>query len=336
VSDNAQQSMAVRTGALRTGALRTDPLVSVIIRTYNRSRRLQGAIESALHQTHRPCEVIVVDDGSTDDTRSVVERYGGTVRYVHQAHAGVSAALNAGIKEAAGAYLAFLDDDDLWRTRMVQRTVEALEGAGGGEGVAYAGSRYFIEHATERLIDPGWVGRSGDIFDSLIEENFIPINAVLVRRRCLEAVGGCDETLQGYEDWDLFLRIALAGFAFRYVDEPLALIRLHPDHQSADELMMKRSALAVVSKLSHAPGISPDRRLLIRRALARRHLSLGWYLALQDRREEGGKELRAASPSGFVQTAQKVILRMLTASVPPAPLRSLNRWAESRRTRRRR
>jgi glycosyltransferase involved in cell wall biosynthesis len=299
-------------------------LVSVIIRTYNRSRYLQEAIESVLRQTYDNVELIVVDDGSTDETRLVVQRHAGKIRYLYQAHAGVSAALNAGITHATGAYLAFLDDDDLWREQLLERTVPVLEVAGNEVGVAYVGSRYFIGNDTGHLIDPGWTGRSGDLFDALIENNFIPINAVLIRRRCLEAVGGCDPALGGYEDWDLFLRIALAGFAYRYLDDQLALIRLHPAHQRSDTLMMKRDALAVVSKLSRTPGVSPERQRLIRRALARRHLSLGWHLILQDHREEGAKELCAASPVGFVQMAQKQTMLLLASLLGTVSLRRIN------------
>jgi len=312
-------------------ASRTDMRISVIIRTYNRSRYLKEAIESVLRQTYTNFELIVVDDGSTDGTRTVAEQYGGRIRYVCQAHAGVSAALNTGIAHSTGACLAFLDDDDLWRERMLERAVRALESAGGETGVVYVGSRYFVGNDTTRLIDPGWVGRSGDIFDLLIEENCIPINAVLIRRRCLEAVGGCDAALGGYEDWDLFLRIALAGFYYCHLDDPLALIRVHPAHQSSDTLMMKRDALAVVSKLCGAPAVSPERRRLIRRALARRQLSLGWYLMLQNRREEGARELHAASPVGGAQAAQKRVLILLSSLFGAPSLQRITDWLAPRR-----
>jgi glycosyltransferase involved in cell wall biosynthesis len=309
-------------------------LVNVVIRTYNRSALVTGAIESALNQTHRPVEVIVVDDGSTDGTETVVRGYGDRVRYVRQSHAGVAAALKTGIVTAQGDYLAFLDDDDLWREQMLERSISVMEATGEEVGVTYVGSRYFSNNDTTHLIDPGWTGRSGDIFSQLIKNNFIPINAVLIKKRCLEVVGGCDDALRGYEDWDLFLRIALAGFAYRYIDEPLALIRNHPAHQSSDVLMMKRNALAVVSKLDRIPGLSPERRREVRRALAKRHLSLGWYLTLQNRCEEGGKQLRAASPVGLLQRAQQAALVLLTALGAPALLRNVQGRIESSQVRR--
>jgi glycosyltransferase involved in cell wall biosynthesis len=309
-------------------------LVTVVIRTYNRSALVTSAIESALNQTHRPVDVMVVDDGSTDATEAVVRRYGDRVRYVRQSHAGVAAALNTGLGKAQGDYLAFLDDDDLWQEQMLERSLSVLEVAGDEVGVTYVGSRYFSNHDTTRLIDPGWTGRSGDIFGPLLENNFIPINAVLIKKRCLEVVGGCDDALRGYEDWDLFLRIALAGFAFRYIDEPLALIRRHPAHQSSDVLMMKRNALAVVSKLDRSPGLSPETRREVRRALAKRRLSLGWYLMLQNRCEEGEEELRAASPVGLLQRAQQTALVLLTTLGAPALLRNVKARIESSQVRR--
>ena len=101
-------------------------LVSVVIPTYNRGRLIARAIESALAQTYRNVSVVVVDDGSTDDTRKVVDSYGGCVSYVHQQNAGVSSARNTGLRCARGEFIAFLDSDDEWQPWKIDAEVAAL------------------------------------------------------------------------------------------------------------------------------------------------------------------------------------------------------------------
>ncbi len=303
-------------------------LVSVIIATYNRSHYLPEAIESVLNQTYKDFEIIVVDDGSTDETRTVVKRYGKRVGYIYQENAGVLSARNTGIKNSKGVFLAFLDDDDLWLERMLERTVETLEKSGEDVGVAYVDCRYFKESERNKLINKGMRHYSGDVFDELLKANFMPINTVLIKKECIDKVGGFDETIEGYEDWDLLLRIAFAGFKFEFIDERLSFIRVHDTHMSSRLLMMKRNSLKVIEKLGSMPGKSLKQGYWIKKTLAKRHLSLGWYLTLNGHRDEGREEIRRAVPRGVKQILQKWIAILLTSIHNTVLLQKINTFIE--------
>ncbi len=305
-----------------------DNLVSVIIPTYNRSHYLPEAIESVLNQTYKDFEIIVVDDGSTDDTRDAAKKYKEKVRYIYQKNSGLPSALNTGIESSKGAYIAFLDDDDIWKESMLQRTVETLEKTREDVGATYVDCRYFKDSDKNKLIDKEMKHYSGDIFEKLLQNNFIPVNTVLVKRVCIEKVGCFDETLPGYRDWDLLLRIAFAGFKFEFIDEPLALIRVHDANMSSQLLRLKRGALKVIEKFENMHGKSLKKDYLIKRTLAKRHLSLGWYLTLHGYRDEGREEIRMAVPMEAKQILQKWIAILLTSIHNVVLLQKINTFIE--------
>ena len=192
--------------------------VSVVIPTYNRSHCIGAAIDSVLAQTLLACEVIVVDDGSSDDTREVVEAYGGKVRYLFQQNAGVSSARNAGLRAARGDWIAFLDSDDEWIPEKLALQTAELQ--------AHPG---MLAHLVDCAIDENVAGRKRSIFEIRgMAAEFAscpllprPIRAVLagcffpsgwlVRRAAIEDAGFFDEDLRVYEDADLLGRIALRG-----------------------------------------------------------------------------------------------------------------------------
>lgn len=201
----------------------TDPLVSVIIPTYNRAHFLGQAIQSALDQTYPQVEVIVIDDGSTDDTAAVVAGFGDRVRYVHQENSGVSAARNHGLRLARGATIAFLDSDDLLMPHKLETQIAYLE-ANPAVGMVYASHEFIHEdgryHSTCRLHP------SSATYHRLLAECKIALPSVLVRRSVLNAVGGFDETMRIGEDIDLWVRIA-RHYPIGVIEEPLARIRRH-------------------------------------------------------------------------------------------------------------
>lgn len=205
------------------------PLVSVVIPSYNRATLLPAAIDSVLEQTYPNIELIVVDDGSTDNTASVLEPYRRRVRVVKQLNAGASAARNNGIAVSRGQYLAFLDSDDLWLPRKIEAQVAMMESCGPSVPccicnmrLAYADGREGRSFALS-LIEPAlrqglWVNPL-----QVLATRFVLFNqAVLVRREALERVGAFDEQCRFMEDYDLALRLALAG-AWAYLAEPLAV-----------------------------------------------------------------------------------------------------------------
>jgi sugar transferase (PEP-CTERM/EpsH1 system associated) len=203
--------------------------VSVIIPTYNPAATLREAIDSALAQTQPPREVIVVDDGSTQDTSWVPAAYGGRIRFVRQSNGGPASARNAGCRLAAGECLAFLDADDVWEPEKLAMQSAALA-ASPRAGLVYSPAAR-IDRAGRPVPAPGPepLRPSGRIAEALFEQNVIPTSTVMIRRACLEAVGWFDEDprLISVEDYDLWLRIA-ERFEVLGIERPLVRYRVHP------------------------------------------------------------------------------------------------------------
>jgi len=206
------------------------PRVSVVIPTHNRGELLARAVDSALAQTVDDIEVLVVDDGSIDGTRALIEDYADPrVRYLaHDANRGVSAARNTGVEAARGDYVAFLDSDDEWLPRKLDRQLSALDDRGEGWVGAYCdvastglstGGR--IAAAVSERVFRSAAPREGgrELAEALLSMQVFmgPGSTLLVDRDVIASTGGFDEGLSIYEDWDLVLRVLSVG-KLAYVD----------------------------------------------------------------------------------------------------------------------
>lgn len=201
-------------------------LVSVIIPSYNSARYIASTVESALAQTYPAVEVIVVDDGSTDATQAVLAPYRSRITILHQANRGPAAARNAGLRVARGAYLLFLDSDDLLVPASVAAKAAFLE-QNPRYGLVYSAWTQ-INHDGSRIMGEAHPRCQGDVLAALLRrEYFFFPGSALIRRTCLDTVGAFDENAYGAEDADLWLRLARAGYAFGYIDEPLFVYRYH-------------------------------------------------------------------------------------------------------------
>ena len=243
-----------------------DPSVSVVIPTRNRSALLRRALESVGAQTRPPKEIIVVDDGSTDDTAQWINVDFPLVHYLRQPHRGVAAARNNGIGAATGEWIAFLDSDDEWRPAKLERQLDATR----------AQPRYGLCHTDEiwirrgRRVNAGkrHAKSGGSIFRRCLPLCVISPSSVLVRRSLLEEVGGFDETLPVCEDYDLWLRIC-SRYPVLFVDE--ALVVKHGGHE--DQLSrrfwgMDRYRIAALEKILASGALSTeDREATIRTLL---------------------------------------------------------------------
>ena len=224
--------------------------VSVIIPTYNRAELISQAIDSVLAQTVPAHEIIVADDGSTDDTAAVVAAYGDRVRYLALPHRGQPAATrNAGIRAATGVLLAFLDSDDLFLPDKLARQIAALAQTPAA-GVVYSNGLYFRTTPAEpvgRVLD-GLPTPSGWVFGELLTGNFLAPPAVLVRRRALDAAGLFEESpgFFAVEDFDLWLRLA-AQTPFVYAPGDVAAIRRHEGGISRNTANLRRGVLNVLA-----------------------------------------------------------------------------------------
>jgi glycosyltransferase involved in cell wall biosynthesis len=185
--------------------------VSVVIPAYNCGQWVAQAVDSVLAQTAAPAEVLVVDDGSTDDTGGCLAPYRGRVRYLFQENRGVSAARNAGVAASGEALVAFLDADDVWHPRKLELQLAVL---GREPEIALMGARAFDWPAAEfPLLEEGHPG--GRVravpWDRLAVRNYFVTSSVVARRAALDRAGPFDTCLQGPEDWDLWLRVAESG-----------------------------------------------------------------------------------------------------------------------------
>jgi glycosyltransferase involved in cell wall biosynthesis len=203
------------------------PRVSVIIPTYNRARLVTQTIDSVLAQTYPDFEVIVVDDGSTDNTRAVLAHYGARIKYIYQENQGQPAARNKGLLASQGEYLLLLDSDDLVLLNKLELQASFLE-AWPDFGLVYSGWQ-FINQVGEILgeVRPN---KQGQLLKDLLLRKFnFPIHAALVRRDCFDRAGLFDESLLRGDDADMWRRIAKAGYAFGCIEQPLIQYRIHQD-----------------------------------------------------------------------------------------------------------
>ena len=237
-------------------------ILSVVVPAYNRADLLPRTLDSVLAQTRPPDEVLVVDDGSTDDTRAVVAHYGARVRYKRQDNAGQGAARTAGQADTTGDALLFLDSDDLLLPSALA-VLEAALAAAPAAALAYGRAR--VIDAAGAVLRPLWEAEEGtgqEVWRLLARKNFIASpGCVLVRRAFLETVGPWDpdRALQGVEDWDMWLRLAETGAHFARVPEVLLEYRVHPDNISGQASRMRARELALYEKHLARAGNDPDR-----------------------------------------------------------------------------
>jgi glycosyltransferase involved in cell wall biosynthesis len=208
-----------------------EPLVSVIIPTYNRADYLKLALKSVLEQTYKNIEVIVVDDGSMDNTAEVVADFNDPrIKYFYQKNTGLPAATrNRGLREASGEYIAFLDSDDLWLPEKLEIQVDYLRNQPDYH-LAYSNAWIIDETGARKgLIMDLELFKEGKIFKDLVKYNFIPQLTVLMKRKVFDEIKFFNEdpALRAVEDYEYWLRVALRRYKIGFVKEPLAIYRAH-------------------------------------------------------------------------------------------------------------
>lgn len=199
--------------------------VSVIIPTYNRAWMLRQAIQSVLAQTYRDFEVIVVDDGSTDDTRDTVASIADQrIRYIRQHNQGSSSARNRGAAETDSEFIAFHDSDDIWVANKLERQIQVLDSNPKVDMVCTNATGFTDILPTDIYSSGGVVIE--DIYPKLFRGFAIPLPSVIIKRSVYESVGGFDTDLATSHDWDLWLKIA-ERYLVAHIQESLVLVRRH-------------------------------------------------------------------------------------------------------------
>ena len=235
-------------------------LISFVIPVFNQDSYVSRAIDSALGQSHTPVEVIVVDDGSTDDTAKVLAEYKErpNVTLIRQAHTGVAAARNRGFASSRGEFVCFLDGDDYLAPTFAAR-LRALLVDDPRAGFAYSDIQRvdrFGERVDALSVVASRATVGGDILESLLLGPYFTAGSVLVRRSVLDAVGGFDLAFGGHADYELWLRIIAGGHSAAFAPERLAHDRLRPGSMSHDVEAMRVSR---VSALAHVAARWPER-----------------------------------------------------------------------------
>ena len=248
------------------------PMVSVILPTYNRAYILEKALQSVFEQTYKDYEAIVIDDGSTDATTEVVAKFGTKVRYFAQSNRGVGAARNRGLREARGKYVAFVDSDDQWLPEKLEKQIPVLEEKP-NLGFVYAVAEVVDENGKSLGNKPAEA--HPDTLTELLRMNFIPVLTVVARREYIQAVGGFDEGLSGYDDYHLWIRLA-ARYDFCGLGEKVATYRMSKNCLSANLIHMYEEQVRMFEKVLSDSALKPYRSLLKTR------LAVGHYLLAKE------------------------------------------------------
>ena len=268
--------------------------ISVIIPTFNRADFLKKAIESVLSQTYQGFELIIVDDGSTDDTYEIVSEFKNNVVYIKQENRGAAAARNTGIRRAKNKFLAFLDSDDRWDKEKLAIQIDEMQ----------KNPSYLISHTREIWYKNGKLLSQkkkhkkyhGYIFDKCLPLCAVGMSTVMIKKELFERVGEFDENFPCCEDYDFWLRISVRH-PFLLIDKPLTL----KDGGRSDQLsfiyragMDKFRIQAIVKVLETGNILSDDQRRLAMEELKRKCRIYGNGCVKHGREKEGGYYLKLA------------------------------------------
>jgi glycosyltransferase involved in cell wall biosynthesis len=274
--------------------------VSVVIPAYDAESFIEETVDSALAQTHSNVEVIVVDDGSTDGTLDRLARFGHRVIVYSQSNAGVSAARNAGVLRATGAWIAFLDADDVWLPNKLEWQLSAADTPWVYTNRYNIGARGDVPEVQSEITPM----HDGDVFEPLLlEGNFITMSSVMMRRDLYEQMGGFFAGLAGAADWDLWLRVA-ARYPARCCHEPLIRYRFHAAGMSRNDRKMRRERELVVAR-----ALALERGRALDWTMKRRIWSNTWMTTAWDAGGAGGRA-RALADYGRAAMAWPLSLQI--------------------------
>jgi glycosyltransferase involved in cell wall biosynthesis len=274
---------------------------SVIIPTFNRAEYLGQAIESVLSQTLQDFEIIVVDDGSTDNTREVALSYKDTrVNYVHKDNGGVSSARNTGIKTSRGEYIALLDSDDIWLPDNLERKVKILDSH--PDIGLVCSDAYFLDNKTGMNTGTLWSEKRfkysqnpenaarQPMKDLLWRSCFIMPQATIIRNSVFTTVGYFDESLPTSEDWDFFVRV-VQRFPIEIINAPLLKIRRHSASLSKNLDKVYQGSVISINKAIRSDSFSGEELSILKKRLALEHCRYGRWALINNRGSAAKKAL---------------------------------------------
>lgn len=293
-----------------------DGLVSVIIPSYNMARYLPTSVSSALAQTYTNFEIVIVDDGSSDNTAEVVRQWDNDprVRVHRQVNGGLSHARNQGIAHSNGPFIALLDADDIWMPQKLSLQMPLFRDP--KVGVVFSNYERMNDNEERMPMGPTAMYR-GKVSGQLLIENFVPASSAVVRRACFERCGGFDVELKTGEDYEMWLRLS-AHTEFDFVPEPLMRYRIWGGQMSRDYRGRYETAIRVMQRfLDRNPGVVDKE--VVNRGWAHTYTGRGNVTLWRgkDRRGALRDYLRALSLVPGYWPAWKAIVRAFVKSGPP-------------------
>jgi glycosyltransferase involved in cell wall biosynthesis len=265
--------------------------VSVVIPAYNYAKFLPQAIDSALSQDYPDLEVIVIDDGSTDETPDVCAKYGNRIRYIRKVNAGLPAARNTGILAAIKPFIGFLDADDLWAPGFLHHVMSAFQGTGSEYGLVAAQATYVDEQGTPFVLkDLTWhVHGRLTHRDILVKTRFSP-SGVVARKQVLLDAGCFDESLRSSEDRDMWIRMGAKAPIF-LLAERLILVRRHRYSMSRNAGRMRENIFRVIRKSQTAGLVSGSEWAFWAQVRAFAYYQTAWMYFEQGSKREALRDL---------------------------------------------
>ncbi len=291
------------------------PLVSVIIPTYNRAKLVCRAIDSALNQTYKNIEIIVVDDGSKDNTREVLAAYGEKIKNLYKENGGESSARNFGIQRAGGEYLAFLDSDDQWHPGKIQKQMQRLL-ENPDFGIALTGLEFIEEkgHSFTRSFRKR-IASDGYILPYILRYPGIGCSTVLAKKEVFAKAGLFDESFPTAADQDWMFR-ACSKFKALLIDEPLVKNILSND--STSKSLFTGNRLKALKKMEqYNPEFCRENRGLITKTIAQIKLDYAEDLMWNRHIKEAQKQIREGmagglSPRALILYSKSWLMRLLS------------------------
>jgi hypothetical protein len=315
------------------------PKVSVIIPTYNSEKYICKAIDSVLMQTYKDFEIIVIDDGSSDNTKDILSKYNGKIRYLYEDNKGASAARNLGIKESRGEYVAFLDADDIWLADKLKLQVDAINtdpqialvctDAESFNEQGIVKTTFFTTADPDRLLKRGYYIRhkiaqrkindlyqfKGNFYKELISRNFILTSSVLMRKTCFDKIGYFNSEFHVTQDYDLWLRAAM-HFPFLYINKVTFRYRLRDDSLSGKLSIREYTYLKQCGKIleRHLEDCPASYKKTIKRLISEHYRIAAWGFLCHD-------ELKKVKPLSlrsllYDKTQIKLYLYILVSFLP--------------------
>ncbi len=267
-------------------------MISVIIPTYNRAFIVGKSIDSVLQQTYNDYEIIVVDDGSTDNTHDSLKPYFNKIHYEYKENGGIASARNRGLEIAQGEYIALLDSDDFWKPEKLERQMACFH-AHPEYGMVATRCVTNTVDTDFRTIEMNKIrrsGKSGWIYKDLFFRNFIRTSSVVIKKECFDKVGGFDESLPRCEEIDMWLRLS-KQYPVGFINDVLTIYTRRPKEIRADNIEGRKNWLRVLER-NYDPELIP--KGLYKKRMAKIYNHLAEKMIKKGDKEEGQKHLQQA------------------------------------------